>query len=81
MAKHHECSLYPSLMHACTNLGDLYFHFKGETCFTNIDECESQPCQNGGHCVDLVDGFLCQCLPGYSGKVGESGWLESSQSG
>ncbi|XP_047908054.2 protein crumbs homolog 2 isoform X5 [Anser cygnoides] len=41
--------------------------FAGETCFMNIDECESQPCQNGGHCVDLVDGFLCHCLPGYSG--------------
>uniref|UniRef100_A0A8C9EV35 Crumbs cell polarity complex component 2 n=1 Tax=Pavo cristatus TaxID=9049 RepID=A0A8C9EV35_PAVCR len=41
--------------------------FAGETCLTNINECESQPCQNGGHCVDLVDGFLCHCLPGYSG--------------
>ncbi|XP_066057449.1 protein crumbs homolog 2 isoform X2 [Chamaea fasciata] len=41
--------------------------FAGETCFTNIDECESQPCQNGGLCQDLVNGFLCQCLPGYSG--------------
>ncbi|XP_023794148.1 protein crumbs homolog 2 isoform X3 [Cyanistes caeruleus] len=41
--------------------------FTGETCFTNIDECESQPCQNGGLCQDLVNGFLCQCLPGYSG--------------
>ncbi|XP_031986932.1 protein crumbs homolog 2 isoform X4 [Corvus moneduloides] len=41
--------------------------FTGETCFTNINECESQPCQNGGLCHDLVNGFLCQCLPGYSG--------------
>uniref|UniRef100_A0A803W054 Crumbs cell polarity complex component 2 n=1 Tax=Ficedula albicollis TaxID=59894 RepID=A0A803W054_FICAL len=41
--------------------------FTGETCFTNIDECESQPCQNGGLCQDLVNGFLCLCLPGYSG--------------
>ncbi|OPJ67614.1 crumbs-like protein 2 isoform B [Patagioenas fasciata monilis] len=41
--------------------------FAGETCFTNIDECESQPCQNGGLCVDRIDGFLCHCLPGYSG--------------
>ncbi|XP_056361423.1 protein crumbs homolog 2 isoform X2 [Oenanthe melanoleuca] len=41
--------------------------FTGETCFTNINECESQPCQNGGLCQDLVNGFLCLCLPGYSG--------------
>ncbi|XP_074465037.1 protein crumbs homolog 2 isoform X7 [Larus michahellis] len=41
--------------------------FTGKTCFTNIDECESQPCQNGGLCVDLINGFLCHCLPGYSG--------------
>ncbi|XP_076211338.1 protein crumbs homolog 2 isoform X6 [Aptenodytes patagonicus] len=41
--------------------------FAGETCFTNIDECGSQPCQNGGLCVDLINGFLCHCLPGYSG--------------
>ncbi|XP_064532622.1 protein crumbs homolog 2 isoform X1 [Pseudopipra pipra] len=41
--------------------------FTGETCFTNIDECESQPCQNGGLCQDLVNSFLCHCLPGYSG--------------
>uniref|UniRef100_A0A8C3NXE9 Protein crumbs homolog 2 n=1 Tax=Cyanoderma ruficeps TaxID=181631 RepID=A0A8C3NXE9_9PASS len=41
--------------------------FTGETCFTNIDECESQPCQNGGLCQDLANAFLCQCLPGYSG--------------
>ncbi|XP_039362428.1 protein crumbs homolog 2 isoform X5 [Mauremys reevesii] len=41
--------------------------FSGENCSVNIDECESQPCQNGGCCTDLVNGFLCHCLPGYSG--------------
>ena len=30
--------------------------------------------------MDLVNGFLCHCLPGYSGNVGEGGWLESSPS-
>ncbi|XP_063771838.1 sushi, nidogen and EGF-like domain-containing protein 1 isoform X8 [Pseudophryne corroboree] len=33
-----------------------------------IDECESQPCQNGAVCKDRVSHFLCDCQEGYSGK-------------
>ena len=32
----------------------------------DIDECASGPCQNGGTCTDQVNGYLCQCAPGYS---------------
>ena len=35
-------------------------------CFTDIDECASAPCQNGGTCIDQVNGYLCQCAPGYT---------------
>ncbi|XP_024237361.2 protein crumbs homolog 2a [Oncorhynchus tshawytscha] len=41
--------------------------FAGERCETEIDECESNPCQNGGSCIDRVNRFWCVCLPGYSG--------------
>lgn len=65
--------IFVSLLHKCTSEACLCFPFPGETCFTNIDECESQPCQNGGRCQDLVNGFLCHCLPGYSGNLGRGG--------
>nr|XP_014428507.1 protein crumbs homolog 2 isoform X2 [Pelodiscus sinensis] len=41
--------------------------FSGESCSVNVDECASQPCQNGGSCMDLANSFLCRCLPGYAG--------------
>ena len=33
---------------------------------TDIDECASGPCQNGGTCVDQVNGYQCHCAPGYT---------------
>jgi hypothetical protein len=36
---------------------------------TEIDECEAQPCQNGGICKDKLLGFECTCAPGYAGEV------------
>lgn len=38
--------------------------YTGPTCAVNIDECVSQPCQNGGTCIDSVNGFTCQCVKG-----------------
>lgn len=32
-----------------------------------IDDCESEPCQNGATCVDEIDGFVCKCRPGFVG--------------
>ncbi|XP_021251644.1 sushi, nidogen and EGF-like domain-containing protein 1 isoform X1 [Numida meleagris] len=32
-----------------------------------IDECQSQPCLNGGRCKDRIAEFLCVCEPGYTG--------------
>ncbi len=34
----------------------------------DINECASQPCQNGGKCEDFVNAYLCKCPKGYVGK-------------
>ena len=35
--------------------------YTDEHCATEINECESNPCHNGGTCIDLYDGFYCRC--------------------
>ncbi len=33
----------------------------------DIDNCTPDPCQNGATCQDQVNGYTCQCAPGYTG--------------
>ena len=44
-------------------------------CFqcTEIRECESQPCQNNGTCVNSVNSYSCHCIAGYTGDQCEKG--------
>lgn len=35
----------------------------------NEDNCRSNPCQNGGTCVDMFDGYLCRCPPNWEGET------------
>ena len=35
--------------------------------FLQVGECYSNPCLNGGACIDWVNMYTCQCLPGYNG--------------
>uniref|UniRef100_A0A8C9RAA3 Neurocan core protein n=1 Tax=Scleropages formosus TaxID=113540 RepID=A0A8C9RAA3_SCLFO len=37
----------------------------------DIDDCQSNPCQNGGTCIDEIDSFVCLCLPSYGGVTCE----------
>ena len=34
---------------------------------SDINECNSNPCQNGGTCTDFINNYSCQCAAGYSG--------------
>uniref|UniRef100_A0A8C2I6E9 Neurocan core protein n=1 Tax=Cyprinus carpio TaxID=7962 RepID=A0A8C2I6E9_CYPCA len=37
----------------------------------DIDDCQSNPCQNGGTCIDEINSFVCLCLPSYGGATCE----------
>ena len=54
----HECSCY-----AGYDLAD-----NGRSC-ENIDECSSDPCENGGTCIDVLNSYSCQCPAGWTGST------------
>jgi len=40
--------------------------FTGFYCEIQIDQCQSNPCLNGGICRTLINGYKCDCLQGYN---------------
>lgn len=42
--------------------------YSGSYCQTEINECDSAPCQNGATCRDLVGSYSCQCAKGFQGQ-------------
>ena len=41
--------------------------------FTDIDECASNPCQNGATCNNLQNQYTCTCAGGWQGTHCELG--------
>ena len=58
--KHGTCKIY-HLSRDCV-LNKFIFIF-----ISDINECISSPCQNGGYCWDHVNNYTCDCQPGYVG--------------
>ena len=48
---------------------------KTKYCFDilELDECESDPCENGGTCEDEINAYSCGCTPGYNGTNCDTG--------
>lgn len=45
----------------------------------DVDECLSNPCQNGGTCVDNSGSHSCICLAGWTGQNCTIGKIEREQ--
>ncbi|XP_067369037.1 protein crumbs homolog 1 isoform X3 [Channa argus] len=43
--------------------------FTGHRCEQEVDECKSNPCQNGGYCRNLLNKFVCVCDMSYAGDM------------
>ena len=51
-----------------------YYHKASILCsILDINECESAPCMNNGTCIDEVNSYSCECMPGYTGSTCETG--------
>ena len=48
---------------------------KLQSCLLDINECLSNPCRNGGICVNGQNRYSCTCLPGYHGDNCQQGKL------
>ncbi|XP_053380812.1 uncharacterized protein LOC123562034 [Mercenaria mercenaria] len=43
--------------------------WKGQTCDKEVDQCEAEPCDNGGTCSNHGNSFTCDCAQGFAGET------------
>ena len=50
--------------------------YSGPHCESDVDECSSSPCLNGGRCIaykssifNFANSYRCKCLPGYDDEI------------
>lgn len=48
--------------------------------FSDVNECEKNPCKNGGSCTDLQANYTCQCPGEYMGRNCQYSKCESTSS-
>jgi len=46
----------------CIDVDWMFEGFTGPHCSESIDECASDPCQNGATCIDGIGNYSCQCV-------------------
>ena len=48
---------------------DCVVGFTGVNCTTDIDDCDPDPCDNNGTCIDEVNGYTCNCRAGFTASA------------
>ena len=59
-------NMFHRIPYATRNIKKIMYNSK-EFYFPDIDDCSSNPCYPAGTCVDGVNSYFCECLPGFNG--------------
>ena len=54
-------------MDICTRVRAPIANFPPFISISDIDDCYTNPCENGANCTDGVNNYTCTCMAGYKG--------------